>query len=305
MTATAKLVGVARALPEVCTFVTPVFVLDNTPVVQHVVDTRVRGFERTATGEEFTPLRRNWSVSVGDDAVYGFELAANRYLLGTAVEVAGGLVSHFKDERLSTTREDSSGRCVGRFIDEVLSSPRAHVHQGEAGRSSDDKLGESFSNREYHSLSQFLLRHIPAQEVDDVIQEAYRRLLETNSTVLVRNPVAYVHAIAWNVVCDFWRRRRTRTVTFDSDLMEKRMPTLGSEADSIADQVTMEKELWQLLAQLSPTQRKVLYLARVEGCSNTEIAERIGLSVHTVKKYATKAMRRIRQASKSRSDATE
>jgi RNA polymerase sigma factor (sigma-70 family) len=45
------------------------------------------------------------------------------------------------------------------------------------------------------------------------------------------------------------------------------------------------------LLSLSPRQREVFCLNRIEGLSTTEVARELGLSVSMVEKYATKAMR--------------
>jgi RNA polymerase sigma factor (sigma-70 family) len=76
--------------------------------------------------------------------------------------------------------------------------------------------GAPFNSSDYRDLYQFLLRHLPAQEVEDAVQEAYLRFLKVDPAVLIRNPKGYIHNIAWNVVCDHRTRRKTQKVSFEA-----------------------------------------------------------------------------------------
>jgi len=116
----AELVGVVRPIPDVCTFVTPVFrtpagetvahserdlqinsadgigILDDEGkhlVAQRFVDLRITEFYPLwIGGEEYAPLAsRNLVVQTGDLAIFGFEHAPNCFLIGTAAELARDL----------------------------------------------------------------------------------------------------------------------------------------------------------------------------------------------------------------------
>ena len=152
-----------------------------------------------------------------------------------------------------------------------------------------------FKSSDYRGLYRFLLRHLPVQEVEDAVQEAYRRFLEVDPAVLIRNPQGYIHTIAWNVVCDLRTRRRTQRVNFDSDKMEREIDNpKETHADPVSDQLAAGQALERALERLPPTQRTVLLLDKGHGYSDDEIAKMTGLSIHTVKKYTTEAMRRLR-----------
>ena len=83
----AYLIGVARQMPDVCTFVTPVFrLLWNGQAVRQQVneECRIVGFTPIAMGEEFVPTKSEILISSGDEAVLGFEAEPGRFTVGTA-----------------------------------------------------------------------------------------------------------------------------------------------------------------------------------------------------------------------------
>jgi RNA polymerase sigma factor (sigma-70 family) len=167
------------------------------------------------------------------------------------------------------------------------------------GNSSERSSLRPFRSSDYKELYRFLLRHLPPQEVQDVLQEAYKRFLEIDPKVVIHNPRGYVHNIAWHVVCDFRTRRKTQKVNFDSEKMQQaaddpqKMP-----ADPISDQLNASQELQRVLEHLPAKEREILILRSGHGYSTEEIARRMGLSVHTVKKYATDTLRQLREGDK-------
>jgi len=70
----AVLIGVCRPIPNVLSFVTPIF-RDGTGVVvaQEVKDGRIERFKQVELGEEFVTLRSRAGVKVGDPALYAME----------------------------------------------------------------------------------------------------------------------------------------------------------------------------------------------------------------------------------------
>ena len=164
-----------------------------------------------------------------------------------------------------------------------------------------------FRSSDYRELYRFLLHHLPAQEVEDVLQEAYRQFLEIAPKVVVRNPRAYIHSIAWHVVCDFRTRKKHQKVNFDSETAEHAAEHPSEPAtDPVSSQLAAGQELQLALEPLSPTQRAILVLDRGHGYSRAEIAEKIGLAPNTIKKYTTKALQLIRgkKPTRARSDTT-
>src|SRR5262249_42970692 len=79
------LVGFARAIPDVCTFVTPIF-QDRTDgyVIQEVKGNRISAFVPIFAGEEFVICPLRIAMRIGDLPLYGYEFAANSFAVATS-----------------------------------------------------------------------------------------------------------------------------------------------------------------------------------------------------------------------------
>lgn len=144
---------------------------------------------------------------------------------------------------------------------------------------------------ELHRFLRRRVRHV--QDQDDLAQEVYLRLLRVKNTDLVRNPLAYIYGVAGHVVREFNLRERKGRVVFDSPTAEAVVESHQS-AQSVHAGGHFERQTSDALAQLTPQRLAVLLLERRDGLSREEIAEKLGLSVHTVKKYAVEALAHVR-----------
>lgn len=149
-------------------------------------------------------------------------------------------------------------------------------------------------NRQLHA---FLRRRVrDAAEVDDLAQEVYLRLLRIADIDVVRSPLSYVYGVAAHVASEFNMRDRKARVMFDSAVVDAGLDHEdgrqdGSDAEGGAQ---MEWEVNAALRQLSSKHLAVLLLERREGLSHAQIAEQLGLSIHTVKKYSVQALAQVR-----------
>jgi hypothetical protein len=117
----ATLIGVARALPETCTFVVPVFVDRLGRKLAQRVDEAgtVINFELMETPAEFQPVRSSIDVLPGDPALFAFEITPETFLVGTGRELAEMLTR----EAATATLRDATRRAVRRFVETMLSTP--------------------------------------------------------------------------------------------------------------------------------------------------------------------------------------
>lgn len=112
------LAGFVRPIPDVRSFVTPVFLgNDDIHYLQDVRNHIVIGFTRTTFGEEFQSVASHHAVRIGDRALYGFENAPECVAMACAWELA----SFLRDEKMAEHTELSdaphTARAVGRFCD--------------------------------------------------------------------------------------------------------------------------------------------------------------------------------------------
>lgn len=109
-------VGVSRALPDVASFVTPVFrTADGKYVRQEVEKSTIVDFVPVSIGEEFAPISFPLASQVGEDAVYSFEVSLDDFFVGgrqSLCKVLGHTLSHLKKEKVGAT----TWRAVERFL---------------------------------------------------------------------------------------------------------------------------------------------------------------------------------------------
>jgi RNA polymerase sigma-70 factor (ECF subfamily) len=134
-----------------------------------------------------------------------------------------------------------------------------------------------------------------AQDLDDLKQEIYVRLLRMERMDCVREPLAYLYTIAANVVADFMTaERRRQHVASDSEAVDNWAADPSQAVRDVADRVSVELQLEQALNQLPAAQAAALVYHYQGGLSCEEIAEKLGLSTKSVDKYLTRAKAKMR-----------
>lgn len=152
-----------------------------------------------------------------------------------------------------------------------------------------DERVSNLSARLKRYLRRFLGR---AEDVDDIAQESFVRLLEAGSKGLIVHPSAYLYRTARNLAFNATARRSRH---LERSLEEVFGPDVAAEAASIEDTVAAEfrfERFCQAAALLPPQCRKVLVLRKVYGLPPAEIAAQLGISVSTVEKHLAKALLR-------------
>ncbi len=149
----------------------------------------------------------------------------------------------------------------------------------------------------YHEgLHSFLVRRLRnAHDASDVMQEVFLRVLQLERTEVVRNPRGYLYGIASHVAQEFRKRVLRERVVFDSREIERSAETPDVlPADELSDSVGIEREIQHALAQLPPIQLRIMVARQRDGLSYPQIAQALGLSVHTVRKYLDRALASVR-----------
>lgn len=145
----------------------------------------------------------------------------------------------------------------------------------------------------YRALASRLLG--PA-DADDLVQEAYARLLTLPDWASIAHPVAFTLQVVRNLARD--RLRRAEVVRIDryaaADLAELRDEAPGPEA-ALASRREVD-HLLALVAALPPRCRDVVRMRKLEGRSPRDIAESLGLSVSTVEKHLARGLALLTRA---------
>lgn len=140
----------------------------------------------------------------------------------------------------------------------------------------------------------FLARLWPHRdELEDIRQESYSRVYQAALRARPEIPKAFLFATARHLLVD-WKRRE-RIVTFCAGANEAYQDTLVDEI-SPEQQILANIELAHLnraISRLSPKCREVVWMRRVQGLSQREVAERLGVSEKMVEKHLQLGMRRL------------
>lgn len=142
------------------------------------------------------------------------------------------------------------------------------------------------------ALRAYLQRRFPSlPDHDDLVQEAYTRLLRAKNDGHATHAKAFLFTAARNLAIDMFRRRRTTMVEPIDEVAA--LPTLDDQRDAcetIEHQQRLEM-LIEAVASLPERCRQVMILRHLDGLAYKEIAERLGISRETVKVHMVKGVR--------------
>lgn len=132
-----------------------------------------------------------------------------------------------------------------------------------------------------------------AVDVDDIVQEAYCRLSALTSIAHIENPLAYFRRTAHASAVDILRQTTAKNIL---SMTENDWFDVLDESPS-ADRVMEATEEWgrvnSVLATLSDTCRQVIELRRIEGLSQRDTAERLGVSENVVENNIVRGIKRV------------
>jgi len=142
------------------------------------------------------------------------------------------------------------------------------------------------------ALQAFLYRRVRQRPVAaELAQEVYVRILRVPDIGAIRDLGAYLYTVASNLARDHARRERQDGTVLDVDdpLVQEELAELPGFAGQL-DAEQRIKRLSEVLHQLPPKCHAAVVMQYWQGLSYEEIAGRLGVSTHMVKKYLSQAM---------------
>jgi RNA polymerase sigma-70 factor (ECF subfamily) len=140
-------------------------------------------------------------------------------------------------------------------------------------------------------------------DVEDVLQDAYVRLIEFQSNDdSIENVPAFFHRVAHNIAIDRVRRRsrtdRIFVASDDSDDISAQTLMIHCSQPNAEDSLQNRQALDAVVAAVSELPAKcarAYLLSCVDELSHAEIAREIGATVSMIEKYIARARRHIRE----------
>jgi RNA polymerase sigma factor (sigma-70 family) len=139
-------------------------------------------------------------------------------------------------------------------------------------------------------LLRFLRRFGPRVSAEDVRQEAFAKLVAANGDIA--NPKAYLTATARNLALNDLRRQKNAATDAHADI-ETIAPAYTADPESQLIAAERAAAASAALDALEPRLRDALLLHIVDGITQPEVAERLGVSRRTVQRYIEAALSQL------------
>jgi RNA polymerase sigma factor (sigma-70 family) len=152
-------------------------------------------------------------------------------------------------------------------------------------------------------LRAYLSRVLPSRDdVDDLVQDTYVRILKAKEKGLIRHVKALLFAIARNAARDFLRTKDNANIV---PITESAAFYVLEGGETLVERVCRQEELALLtdaINSLPERCREVILLRKIKGLSQREIAELLGIAEHTVESLAAKGVSRCADYLRARTD---
>lgn len=125
-----------------------------------------------------------------------------------------------------------------------------------------------------------------ASDAADIAQDTFVRVLTRE--IAIREPRALLTTIAQGMVANFYRRQKIELAYVQALAAWPEQVGLSPETRAIMLETLVEIDA--LLHRLPATVRQAFLLSQLDGMGQMEIAERLGISLATVKRHIARAM---------------
>jgi RNA polymerase sigma factor (sigma-70 family) len=155
---------------------------------------------------------------------------------------------------------------------------------------------EKLFARHRDALQAFFYRRIRTKpDAADLAQEVYLRMLRVADTDAIHNPEAYLFTVAANLLKERAVADRREAGALDAGEVDAAESPAGwPNFDGMLDANRRVERLREVLRQLPPKCRAAVVLQYRYELSYQQIAERLEVSPHMVKKYPLQALKHCR-----------
>ncbi|TDS85025.1 sigma-70 family RNA polymerase sigma factor [Comamonas sp. JUb58] len=142
----------------------------------------------------------------------------------------------------------------------------------------------------HHWLQTWLRRKVGnAFDAADLAQDTFMRILQAREVQRLESPRAYVTTVAKGVLVN-WCRRQALERAYLEALAQLPEP-LAPSPEERALVLEALHEIDAMLDTLPPVVRRTFLLSQLDGLAYADIAEQLGVSLSSVKRYMAQAFR--------------
>jgi RNA polymerase sigma factor (sigma-70 family) len=121
----------------------------------------------------------------------------------------------------------------------------------------------------------------------DLAHDTFVRLLAKDETPVMEQPRAFLTTVAKRVLANHWRREQLEQAYLDALAQAPEAYAISPEERAMLLETIVEID--RLLDGLPAVVKRTFLLTQLDGLHHAEVAEQLGISVTTVKRYLAKA----------------
>lgn len=157
-----------------------------------------------------------------------------------------------------------------------------------------DRLLETFMAMR-GSLARLVRGIVPPKEVEDIVQETYVRVCQTELRAAIREPRSFLFRTAQNLALDHLKRSESRLTAGVDAIDDVIAMDIGLQSDPTYAQVASDEEFvlfCEAVRHLPKQCRRAFVLKKVYGYSLKEIAAEMGVGQPTVESHIVAGTKR-------------
>jgi RNA polymerase sigma-70 factor (ECF subfamily) len=146
--------------------------------------------------------------------------------------------------------------------------------------------------RYYTRLCQYVYSFLENKEdTEDVVQELFLNIWNNRRKTAIReNGAGYLYTMAKNMSLNHLRATKNYRT-----LLEKQEPEPDSDEENVLESDEFRIALYDCIDRLPERSRQVFLLHRIEGMKQKDIAEKLKISVKTIKNQVWMSLQKLRK----------
>ena len=164
-------------------------------------------------------------------------------------------------------------------------------------RGKNEKAFESVFKQYFSVLTVYAKKYVLDMDIaKDITQDTFMKLYEKREELTIHTSLkSFLYAAVRNKCLDYIKVNKIRDQ--HKDQIKYQSSISSEDEDDEKVRITeLQQKIHSILKTLPTQNQKIFMMSRIEGKSNQEIADELGLSKRTVETHISNALKRIKQA---------